>query len=150
VGQCTVSNKTASLMKPNPFPYPRTLMAACICVSIAWGAVGIILICILVANISSSEEGLRIPALVCILVLILAGIVYLPLSLSLKCPSCARRFLYQNDETKHANARTKWKMDYWAYVVIDVLFRRSFVCMYCGSESFVYNGKSTPDREEHI
>jgi hypothetical protein len=101
-------------------------------------------------SIGGSDEGLRVPALVDLFILVLAGIVSIPLALSLKCPCCARRFLYQSYETKHANARTKWKMDYWAYVVIDVLCRRTFVCMYCGSESFVNNGKSAPDREERV
>jgi len=104
------------------------------------GAVGIFLLMLLTGSIKGLDGQLRIPASVCILVLILAGIVYLTLALYLKCPSCSKRFLFHRSKTKHANARTKWGMDYWGYVVIDVLSHRRFVCMYCGNEYFVNKG----------
>ena len=134
-------------MKPNPFPHPRTLMVACNSVLVGWISIVICFGTLVAGYITHNDDQLRALAFCSIVVLIFSALVYLTLAIYLKCPSCARRFLYQSDETKHANARTKWKMDYWAYVVIDILCRRTFVCMYCGSECFVYNGKSTPDRE---
>lgn len=95
----------------------------------------VIVLGILIAGyITHNDEELRTLAFCSIVVLILAGLVYLALAIYLKCPLCSRRFLIQTYEPKSGKARTKWKMDYWAFVVIDFLFRRSFVCMYCGTK----------------
>jgi hypothetical protein len=72
------------------------------------------------------------PALVCLWALIIVGAGALPLMLYLKCPSCSKRLM-----ESYYGAHTKWKIDYWAYVVIDVLRRRTFKCMYCGTECFI-------------
>jgi hypothetical protein len=101
---------------------------------IAWLALGLSLLLILVGSIGEIDY-LGKAALVCLAILILAALSYIPLAFSLKCPTCTRRFLIQCDELKHENARTKWRLDYWAFVVVDVLLRESFVCMYCGGKS---------------
>jgi len=119
-------------------------MVACNSVLVGWISIVICFGTFVAGYITQNDDQLRALAFCSIVVLIFSALVYLTLAIYLKCPSCARRFLYQSDETKHANARTKWKMDYWAYVVIDVLFRRSFVCMYCGSEQLVNKGYGTP------
>ena len=99
--------------------------------AIAWVALGLFVPLILLGSLGSIE-ALGMPALACLAILVSAALVYIPFAFSLKCPSCSRRFLIQSDELKHENARTRWRLDYWAFVVIDVLLRDSFVCMYCG------------------
>ena len=129
-------------LKETLFTRPRTLKAACVIVMIAWVALGASLLLILVGSIGGIDY-LGQPALMCLVILILAGFSYIPLALSLKCPACYRRFLFQNDELKHENARTKWRLDYWAFVVIDVLLHNSFVCMYCGVKSILSDPSRT-------
>lgn len=116
------------------FPKPGTLRAACIIVTIAWLALGLALLLGLIGSIGGIDY-LGQPALVCLFILILSVLSYIPIAFSLRCPTCSRRFLLQSDELKHGNARTKWRLDYWAFVVVDVLLRNSFVCMYCGGKS---------------
>jgi len=96
---------------------------------------------ILAASIAKLDEQLRAPALITGLVFILAGVVYLLLAIYLKCPACSRRFLIQTYAPKSDKARTKWKMDYGAFVVIDALSSRSFVCMYCGTKYLLVNAR---------
>jgi hypothetical protein len=147
---CEVPNGKCAIAKPDTnfvlFPYPRILMAACVSVLVVWASVGIFLVMLLVASIVKLDEQTRAPALVTMFVLILAGVVGLLLALYLKCPACSRRILIQTYDAKSDKARTKWKLDYWAFVVIDVLLRGSFVCMYCGTKSFLSNtpSKSLP------
>ena len=101
---------------------------------------------ILVAGyITHNDDQLRALAFCSIVVLILSALVYLALAIYLKCPLCYRRFLIQTYDAKSDKARTKWKMDYWAFVVIDVLLKRSFVCMYCGTK-YLVNKASGEDR----
>lgn len=116
------------------FPNPRALKVACISVLVCWISIVIIFGTLIAGYITHNDEELRTLALCSIVLLILAGLVYLALAIYLKCSLCSRRFLIQTYEPKSDKARTKWKMDYWAFVVIDVLFRRSFVCMYCGAK----------------
>ena len=118
------------------FPSSRTLRTACIIVLIAWIALALSLLFTLVGSIGHLEE-LGKPAIVSLFVLIFAVLIYIPLAISLKCLVCRRRFLIQTDEVKHENARTKWRLDVWALVVIDVLLRGTFVCMYCGTKNFI-------------
>lgn len=137
-------------MKPLPFPHPRTLMAACISVLVTWSATGVFIGMVLVGSLGIPDEQLRKPGLICLFVLLLAGVVSLLLALYLECPVCSRRFLIQTYDPKSENARTKWGLDYWAFVVLDVLLRNSFVCMYCGNTSFLNNRKGMTEREERI
>lgn len=123
------------------FPNPRTLKAACAIVMIAWVALGLSLLLILVGSIGEIDS-LGKPALVGLGILIMAALCYIPLAFSLRCPTCSRRFLIQSDELKHENAQTKWRLDHWAFVVIDVLLRDSFVCMYCGTKSLLSHTSS--------
>jgi hypothetical protein len=106
-------------------------------VLVGWISILICLGTLVAGYITHNDDQLRALAFCSIVVLILSALVYLALAVYLKCPSCSRRFLIQTYEPRSDKARTKWKMDYWAYVVIDVLFRRTFVCMYCGRESLV-------------
>jgi hypothetical protein len=107
-------------------------------VVVAWAALGLFIPLILVGSLSDIEAFGK-PALACLFILIFAALLYIPISFFLKCPSCSRRFLMQSNELKHDNARTKWRLDYWAFVVVDVLLHNSFVCMYCGGKSILRN-----------
>ena len=117
------------------FPNPRALKVACISVLVGWISIVICFGTLIAGYITHNDEQLRILAFCSIVVLILSALVYLALAIYLKCPLCSRRFLIQTYETKSDKARTKWKIDYWAFVVIDVLLRRSFVCMYWGQNT---------------
>ena len=123
------------------FPDPRSLKVACISVLVGWISIAICFGTLVAGYITQNDDQLRSLAFCSIVVLILAALVYLAFAIYLKCPVCARRFLIETYEPKSPKARTKWKMDYWAFVVIDVLLRRSFICMYCG-EKFILNKTS--------
>lgn len=129
------------------FPNPRTLKVACISVLVGWVSVVICFGTLVAGYITQNDDQLRTLAFCSIVVLIFAALVYLALAIYLKCPACSRRFLIQTYEPKSDKARTKWNMDYWTFVVIDTLFRRSFVCMYCGTKCFLSNtsSKSLPN-----
>ena len=125
-------------LKNVPFPNPRALKTACILAAIAWVALGLFIPLILLGSLGGIE-ALGKPALASLAILVSAALVYIPFAFSLKCPACSRRFLIQSDELKHEDARTKWRLNYWAFVVVDVLLRDSFVCMYCGVKSILSN-----------
>src|SRR5713101_4679323 len=116
------------------FPNPRALKVACISVLVSWISIVIIFGTLIAGYITHNDEELRILAFCSIVLLIFAGLVYLALAIHLKCSLCSRRFLIRTYEPKSEKARTKWKMDYWALVVVDVLHSGTFVCMYCGTK----------------
>jgi hypothetical protein len=111
---------------------------------VGWISIVICFGTLIAGYITHNDEQLRILAFCSIVVLILSALVYLALAIYLKYPLCSRRFLIQTYETKSDKAWTKWKIDYWAFVVINVLLRRSFVCMYCGTK-YLVNKSSEED-----
>jgi hypothetical protein len=62
-----------------------------------------------------------------------SALAYCFLALSLRCPSCGRRFLVEWLGPKHPNARRLFGMDHWASAIVDVLRRGHCSCMHCGS-----------------
>lgn len=106
---------------------------------VAWVSIVVCLGILVAGYITRNDEELRALAFCSIVVLILAALVYLALAIYLKCPVCSHRFLFQTYAPKSEKARTKWGIDYWAFVVVDVLLRRNFVCMYCGTNFVLTN-----------
>jgi hypothetical protein len=64
---------------------------------------------------------------------LVSALVYCLLALSLRCPSCGRRFLVEWFGPKHPNAHRLSGMDHWASAVVDVLRRGYCSCMHCGT-----------------
>ncbi len=68
----------------------------------------------------------------CVFIIIAA--IGVTTSLLHRCPNCNRRFLIEIPGSKHVSARKVGGLDFWATVVIDVLSKGRFVCMYCGEK----------------
>jgi uncharacterized Zn-finger protein len=102
----------------------------------AWGLLGI-LILLFVAGFGTDvvSESLLTTTFGLFL---LSVVLWVTLSLSLRCPNCGRRFLLELPGEKHAEARKITGLTFWATVVIDVLRNKNFVCMYCGKRWYLF------------
>ncbi len=65
---------------------------------------------------------------------LLVQVVAFAMSRSLSCPLCHCSVLHSKSCRKHQRARNYFHLGHLFSVVLDVLFRRAFSCMYCGTE----------------
>jgi len=77
--------------------------------------------------------GSAIPLIASFALLMLAGLVYTLLAFGARCPECADYVFVEKPGEKHPAARKRRYLNHWATVVIDILSRREFTCMYCGT-----------------
>lgn len=66
--------------------------------------------------------------------LVITAPVYVLLAIQLRCPSCGRRFLFEDLKPKHLAAHKLPWLDHWATTAIDAVRWKKFTCMYCGQE----------------
>ena len=96
----------------------------------------LLLVCFISIFMYGVIHGLDIDKIFISTVILFVFVVVISVLTSLfhKCPNCHRCFLVEVPGMKHQNARSLWKLDYWATAIIDILFKKSFVCMYCGTK----------------
>src|SRR5206468_2789681 len=68
---------------------------------------------------------------------------YLALAATLRCPACRRRFLIESRGPKHPAPR-RAPFGYWGTTVWDMLTRRRWTCMYCGTTCSVRRMGAAP------
>jgi len=62
------------------------------------------------------------------------GFLMIALESTFRCDHCRRRFMIEGFGAKHAAARRRGRMNYWASAIADVMWDRVFTCMYCGHQ----------------
>ena len=62
---------------------------------------------------------------------------HLILGFYLKCPSCGKRPTVQGYKAIHPTSEKKAGLDGWAVVVINIIRKKQFRCIHCGSDLYV-------------
>jgi len=115
--------------------YPRALalVIAAHLVVTAWISIGLFLLLVLLA-----AAGLRPGAFMFLPpgIFVAAAAVYFALVVSLRCNSCSRRVLLQSTTTP-PYAEPLRGLNAWGSIVVRVVSRAPFRCMYCGQRYHV-------------
>lgn len=128
------------------YPKPDRLVLACRMVVALWVLTGAFITVIfpaLVLYLPPEPRGYAIVAVLAVIYVVL--LAELCLAYTLACPACARPVLLQGSGPFYPGARHYPVGGYYAVVVMDVLRRRRFTCMYCGHPC-VLAGADTPPR----
>jgi hypothetical protein len=114
------------------------ILAACwlgICLR---GLVVLGLVGMLVALIDLAQWETLYESILALIALVFG--IHVALVLTLRCLTCHRRFLIDQGRTKHPGATRRPHLDYWGSTVLDILQRREFTCMYCGTRCCLSRG----------
>lgn len=112
-----------------PHPYRTLLRISAFVVAGAWtGILAFFLFFVLrLTGVYSPTTGL----VVSLFVFFLLALAYMPLAFSIRCQSCRKHILVQwNTEPRYA--QKSYGMDGWASIIVRILKREPFRCMYCG------------------
>ena len=108
------------------------LLAASYLVVLAWIEL-ITVVAVLVAHGLTKSPTLNAPFIVALVLFIGTAAAYAVLALSLRCSVCGKRILAQGLHRKKDAAETIAGMDDWAIAVVQVLSKRGFRCIHCGT-----------------
>ena len=122
------------------YPNGYLLLFASLLVLFAWCILAIFifyfLFYLLGASLPPVLESLSLPL---VGALVFFGLMYIVVGSRLRCIQCGNHILIENNLPKHPLAHRIKGFSYWATVVIDILFRRQFACMYCGQRYITTN-----------
>jgi hypothetical protein len=66
--------------------------------------------------------------------MVVFGAIHIFLSFKLKCSNCNKMVTVQGFATVHNKSRKSKYLNAWSSVVLDVLIKREFICIHCGTE----------------
>lgn len=121
--------KISVLDPAKEYPRKTLLRISAFFVAAAWACIVIVGLTILLGWAGVPVSGTIF--LVEIAFLSLVATVYALLAFQIRCQSCHRHILVQWT-TKPKYAESFFRMDGWTTIILRVLKRRPFRCMYCG------------------
>ena len=112
------------------YPYPNLMKANSLFAVLAWLAFIITAVLYIFHLLGMGSQSLFINSF---LLFIVFSIGHLILGTLLKCPNCGKRPTAQEKKT-HSSSEKIGHLDSWAVAIINILFKRRFRCIHCGSD----------------
>lgn len=118
------------------YSYGRLLLFTCYLTVLEWGLMSIIIISLTINPMLLKiilEEHRKIYPFFIIGGFIILGLPLVFLLSTLKCDNCKNHlFDEKNCKNIHPDANKIRGISYWATIVINVVWKRKFICMHCG------------------
>lgn len=118
------------------YPWPKKLVFVSYCYATVWFLAALTAVAIIAAVVIYSEMLLDV-FLYCVGLFAATGWFTMLMAIITRCPTCNRRVFIDTGSAKHPNARNVKKLGHFSTIVIDVIRRREFVCMHCGTSYHV-------------
>jgi len=119
-------------MELKTYPGSKMALLDARVVALAWASM------VLVAVVWFARQLLGFPALGPLLpaligVFFVAAIIHVVLSLQHACPVCDKHPTIEGFGATHEDSKSQAALSGWAGVVLNILKRRQFVCIHCGT-----------------
>ena len=115
------------------YPKQQLLRAAAMVVAIAWASILAFIVALAAILVLAAFDVpvSALPFVIPMFVTLVMAIIYLGLAFRIRCRVCANHVLIQKT-TQPPFQETRQGFDGWATIVLRVLRRQPFRCMYCG------------------
>lgn len=129
--QLTALDKSSS--RRSQYSRKVSALIGALAVFIAWMSLLWFFSGLLIVNITDIQPNNDVIVFYPLAILMVGAPMYLYYGLSLKCDCCERRILMQDSEQQKYAIKGKIYRG-WAFVVIQILFKKMFQCMSCGKK----------------
>jgi hypothetical protein len=111
------------------YSYRRLLLFTCYLTVLEWG----LILAIIISMIIDRSQHHKLYLYIIIVGFTILGLPLVFLLSTLKCDNCKNHlFDEKNGENIHPNANKIRGISYWATIVVNVVWKRKFICMHCG------------------